>query len=287
MKKLCILIVFIASLSINMKAQNEIPYLKAKLQSFKTLTGQNNQLCTLETGVDTINVMFGIDSKETINRYWVETDFKKRVYIQHFNLDQKKDTDDFYIKNVDIIFDKDTKKISFEMLYSPTLNEVRYIWVNNNRRSQTASIVNIDNLLQINHPLPNLSFKLLNGKTISSKDFEGKCIVLNWWFTGCSPCREEIPGLNRLVNKYRNNKDIVFVAISSDRKGTLEKYLINNEFNYIQTLTNIEMDKIFGNSFPKNIIVSPNGIITYYSAGYTVNAEIEIGNEIERLITKK
>jgi len=63
--------------------------------------------------------------------------------------------------------------------------------------------------------------------------------------------------------------------------------LTNNEFNYIQTLTNIEMDKIFGNSFPKNIIVSPNGIITYYSAGYTVNAEIEIGNEIERLITKK
>ena len=72
----------------------------------------------------------------------------------------------------------------------------------------------------------------LNGKKLSLKNLTGRVIVLNFWFTGCGPCKAEIPKLNQLVNKYKNKK-VTFIAFAlDDDKALLKKYLKLNPFDY-------------------------------------------------------
>src|SRR6185437_10738112 len=58
-------------------------------------------------------------------------------------------------------------------------------------------------------PLPDFSFKDINGNAISLQKLKGKPIVINFWFTACVPCIEEMPALNELKDKFKNS-DVVF-----------------------------------------------------------------------------
>lgn len=41
-----------------------------------------------------------------------------------------------------------------------------------------------------------------NGDTISSADYAGEVVVLNFWYAGCAPCRAEAPDLEKLNQEY-------------------------------------------------------------------------------------
>ena len=49
-------------------------------------------------------------------------------------------------------------------------------------------------------------------------DFKGKVIFLNFWATWCEPCKEEMPAMERLYQKYRD-RGLVVLAISADTEG--------------------------------------------------------------------
>jgi len=46
------------------------------------------------------------------------------------------------------------------------------------------------------------SGKLADGTSVSSKDYAGKVLVVNFWYAGCPPCRVEAPDLESLSQKY-------------------------------------------------------------------------------------
>ncbi|WP_314146822.1 TlpA disulfide reductase family protein [uncultured Leifsonia sp.] len=46
------------------------------------------------------------------------------------------------------------------------------------------------------------SGKLIDGTTVSDKDYAGKVLVVNFWYAGCPPCRVEAPDLEALSKKY-------------------------------------------------------------------------------------
>ncbi len=50
----------------------------------------------------------------------------------------------------------------------------------------------------------------------SLSDYKGKVILLNFWATWCAPCREEMPAMQRLWQRYRE-QGFVIVAVAADR----------------------------------------------------------------------
>ena len=63
-------------------------------------------------------------------------------------------------------------------------------------------------------------FKLqdLDGKTVKLSDFRGKPILIDFWATWCSPCREAIPGIEKIHKAYAD-KGLVVLGISLDQGG--------------------------------------------------------------------
>lgn len=55
-----------------------------------------------------------------------------------------------------------------------------------------------------------------DGKKIKLSDLQGKIIFVDIWATWCGPCIAELPYLEKLKEKYKDNKDLVFVSLSID-----------------------------------------------------------------------
>ena len=58
----------------------------------------------------------------------------------------------------------------------------------------------------------------LSGKRVRLEDFRGNVVLLNFFATWCGPCREEMPGLEKLYQNYQH-KDLVVVVVSGDVQG--------------------------------------------------------------------
>jgi peroxiredoxin len=54
------------------------------------------------------------------------------------------------------------------------------------------------------------------GEQVGLTDFAGKVVLLNFWATWCSPCREEMPAMQRLWEKYRE-QGFVILAVAADK----------------------------------------------------------------------
>jgi len=64
----------------------------------------------------------------------------------------------------------------------------------------------------------------INNKKINLKDEKGKIIVLNFWFIDCAPCRMEMPDLNDLVEKYKGNDSVLFIAVALDTRSDIKDF---------------------------------------------------------------
>jgi cytochrome c biogenesis protein CcmG, thiol:disulfide interchange protein DsbE len=62
---------------------------------------------------------------------------------------------------------------------------------------------------------PNIEAKLLNGQHFSLLNESGKVVILNFWASWCTPCREEMPALEAYYKKYKG-KGLEIIAISLD-----------------------------------------------------------------------
>ena len=55
---------------------------------------------------------------------------------------------------------------------------------------------------EIGSRLPDFSVKDLQGREISSADLRGKVVLIDFWATWCQPCKKEMPGYQRLEDRY-------------------------------------------------------------------------------------
>jgi thiol-disulfide isomerase/thioredoxin len=55
---------------------------------------------------------------------------------------------------------------------------------------------------EIGSGLPDFSVKDLQGRQISSADLRGKVVLVDFWATWCQPCKKEMPGYQKLVDRY-------------------------------------------------------------------------------------
>lgn len=79
---------------------------------------------------------------------------------------------------------------------------------------------------------PTFSAVTMDGKPVDLAALRGKIVVINLWFVNCPNCVEEIKMLNDVVDKYKDNKDVVFLGLAASKKPLLEQFLKKNPFKY-------------------------------------------------------
>ncbi|MGJ5641480.1 TlpA family protein disulfide reductase [Formosa sp. S-31] len=133
---------------------------------------------------------------------------------------------------------------------------------------------------------PAVDFNLtdMDGKKVSLSELKGKVVVLNFWFTLCKPCVKEMPELNELTEKYKNDKDVVFLGITFNNTEDVKKFMSDHEFNYRIIPNAAELVSGYNMSiFPHNAIIDKNGIIKYFTGGYKENLGMVLSTFIDML----
>jgi len=103
-----------------------------------------------------------------------------------------------------------------------------------------------------------------SGKKILSSELKGKVLFINFWASWCSPCREEMPSMNRLAKHFSTNQNFVMLPIIyRDSPQDAANYLKENGF-HLPAL--IDKDGKAARNFglrgiPETYIVDKKGII--------------------------
>jgi thiol-disulfide isomerase/thioredoxin len=108
-----------------------------------------------------------------------------------------------------------------------------------------------------------IKLKDLNGRLVSLSEFRGKIVFLNFWTTWCFDCRIEMPHMEKLHQKFKNN-DFAMVAINLQEPISQVKQFFKN---YKLTFTALlDSDGEVGAHFmitaiPTTFILDKEGII--------------------------
>ena len=83
------------------------------------------------------------------------------------------------------------------------------------------------------HVAEDFSLKSPDGKTtIKLADYRGKVVFLNFWATWCPPCRDEMPAIQRLYQRYRDRGlAVVAVSVDADAAG-IEPFVKQHGFSF-------------------------------------------------------
>jgi cytochrome c biogenesis protein CcmG/thiol:disulfide interchange protein DsbE len=76
-----------------------------------------------------------------------------------------------------------------------------------------------DGRVEVGAPAPSYSAVALNGDSVSLAGQKGKVVLLNVWATWCHPCRDEIPELRALHDRFQA-RGLEVVGVSVDAGGT-------------------------------------------------------------------
>ena len=143
----------------------------------------------------------------------------------------------------------------------------------------------------INKVLPKTELTGLNDKENSLPILNGKPTLINFWFTKCAPCIDEIPVLNKIKEKYKD--DFNFIAITYNTKEDVEKFLEKHPFDFEHLINAKDFTELLGiQAYPMNLFLDKNGILKYVKGGIPYESkegeELKMGegNEIIEIIEK-
>lgn len=108
----------------------------------------------------------------------------------------------------------------------------------------------------------------LDGSPLKLEDLKGKVVLLNLWATWCGPCREEIPHLVELQDKYRDKGfEVVGLDVDPEAKEDIEKFMAEMKINYTigwahEDLSNeiVRLNRMGG--IPQSILINREGQLT-------------------------
>jgi thiol-disulfide isomerase/thioredoxin len=141
-------------------------------------------------------------------------------------------------------------------------------------------------------PAPSWSLTYLDGKPVSSDDFTGKVVVLDFWGSWCGPCRVELPIFQAVYERYKD-KVVVFLGMNYERaqpgrdlKQLARDYMAKNNLTFP---TVVDHESVAANAYkitgyPTVFMIDKTGMVRYKNVGVSDGIEMILQDQIESLL---
>ncbi len=135
-----------------------------------------------------------------------------------------------------------------------------------------TGLLNVQPDEEIKDEIFNYQFEIkdLQGNKISFEQYKGKVVFINLWATWCGPCKAEMPGIQKLYDKIKND-DIVFVILSLDKdqmQPKVNSYIAQNNFTFpVFVPSGYLSEQLQVRSIPTTLVISKEGKIVAKEVG--------------------
>lgn len=132
---------------------------------------------------------------------------------------------------------------------------------------------------EIGSRLPDFSVKDLQGREISSTDLRGKVMLIDFWATWCQPCKKEMPGYQKLLDRYGSRGFIVIGFKFDTMRDTEDPVLFAKKIGakYPLAVATAELKQKFGGieGLPTTMLYDRQGILRKKVIGFEYTDAIE------------
>lgn len=145
------------------------------------------------------------------------------------------------------------------------------------------SIVKQMDKFRKNFKAPQFRLLDLNGIEVDLNKLTGKVVFIDFWATWCGPCIASFPAMQKAVDKYKDNPDVVFLFIDSweketnyeKRKKEVQAFIESRGHNF-QVLLDVESEgeyevisKFGVQGIPAKFLIGRDGNVKYQFSGFS------------------
>ncbi len=118
---------------------------------------------------------------------------------------------------------------------------------------------------------PDTTFRIIDGRQISTQDLKGKPVLVTFWATTCPGCIKEMPHLIELYEEFSHRGfEIIGVAMAYDPPNQVLELVKRRQVPYPIALDiDGTIAKVFDNVLltPTSFLISPDGRIIQHKIG--------------------
>ena len=123
-------------------------------------------------------------------------------------------------------------------------------------------------------PFPQFSEKDMDGRTWTNDSVRGHVMVLNLWYSGCGPCRAEMPELSSWKEQL---PDVIFLSATYHDAETAKRITDKHNFTWMHLVEAKDMMAWIGTEgFPFTVVVDKQGIVRYAVHGTNEEKRAEL-----------
>ena len=133
---------------------------------------------------------------------------------------------------------------------------------------------------------PDFTLRSMNGPNLRLQEQRGQVVLVNFWATWCGPCRQEIPHLNKLYDKYRASGFVLLgVNIDDDPKVAAELAAkLGVKFPVL-----LDTDKKVSRQYdisamPATVVIDRDGKVRHIHRGYRDGYELTYDQQVRGLL---
>ncbi len=132
---------------------------------------------------------------------------------------------------------------------------------------------------EIGARLPDFSVRDLRGRRISSSDLRGKVVLIDFWATWCQPCKKEMPGYQKLLDRY-GPRGFAVIGFKLDIMADTEEpraFARRLGIRYPLAIATDDLKKKFGGieGLPTTLLYDRQGILRQKIIGFEYTDVIE------------
>jgi peroxiredoxin len=135
-------------------------------------------------------------------------------------------------------------------------------------------------------PAPDFTLRSVGGPNLRLQEQRGRVVMVNFWATWCAPCRQEMPQLNKLYDKYRASGFVLLGVNIDDDAGRAAEVATKLGLKFPVLL---DTDKAVSRSYelssmPTTVLIDRDGRVRYLHRGYVQGYENLYEQQIRELL---
>ena len=153
--------------------------------------------------------------------------------------------------------------------------------------AMTMLVASLAYAATVSGPAPNFTLQSNAGGQVSLASLKGKVVMVNFWATWCVPCRQEMPHLEALYQKYNSlGFELLAVNVEKNNAEGARKWLQETPVTFpVLFDPENQVTKLYKvQTMPSTVIIGRDGTMRFMHNGYKPGYENDYQTQVRGLL---
>jgi len=135
-------------------------------------------------------------------------------------------------------------------------------------------------------PAPDFTLSGLSGPNLRLSEYQGRVVMINFWATWCGPCRQEMPALQTIYQRYEP-AGFTLLGVNVDAEPDGARRMAEEMGVSFPLLFDAskEVSKLYDvRAMPVTVLVDRDGTVRYVHHGYKPGYESDYLDQVRSLL---